>query len=312
MAAGLLGAAALSAGAQRKCNLKIGDPVYRKFAEAKDSDTTTATMLAREYLKVCNDTSLVMTRAVNAYLSEIDRPRVPDRVARRVELANLIYTEKKFPEAFALGAELVAQDSTDLEALINLGYAGFLALQTQDRQFDTLATRYGGRAIRMIEGGTNRTDWQPFASREETLAWLHFTLGALLYDTKPLESAHHLYATAALETSLKSEPTLYYQLAAALENALYQPLYKDYTSRFGGKQRTKESDAAKARIDSVMDRLIDVYAHAVAYEKPDSPDRANGLQRLTAYYKARNGGKDAGIDALIEKAKTTPLMPMQP
>ena len=303
--------AAGMAGAQQRCNLRIAEPIFRKFQESRATDSTTAAMLAREYLKACADSSVSMTRDAQSYLTAFEmNALLADRGSRRAELSDLIHVHKNFAEAYDLGAKLIERDSTDLDVLINLGYGGFVALQAQNRQFDSLAVRYGGRAIQLLENGATRTTWDPFASRDETLAWLHFALGTLQSESNPLEAARHLHRAASFETSLKAEPSLYYVLASAYEAAVYQPLYQEYTTKFGGKPVSEASRQAKARIDAVMDRLIDIYAHAIAYEQPTAPERANAMQRAEAYYRARHGAQAAGLQQLIDRAKTTALIPL--
>ena len=306
-------AASAVAGAQQTCNRRIADPIYRQFASSRASDTASATTFARQYLRVCTDTTQ-SSREVRDFLAAIERAdaarlAAEDRRQRRAELADLIVHQKNFPAAFESGAKLLAEDSTDLEVLTNLAYAGFLALQAQNRAFDSLAIGYAGRAIAHLEAGRVRETWQPFGSRDETLAWMHFANGTMLYDTRPADAVKHLYQATTYETSLKQDAALHYVLASAYEAAVYLPMARAYRETYAGKPVSAAQKKAKADVDVVMDRVIDLYAHAVAYASAEDPNRAGWLERLTQYYKARHGAKATGLQALIDRARTTPVAP---
>lgn len=314
LAAVLVFGMSAAASAQQACNRKLSDPIYRQFVSSRGTDSTSATTFARQYLRVCTDATIPATKEVQDYLAEIDRAHAArlaaeERRQRRAELADLIVQQKNFPEAFAAGTKLLAEDSLDLEVLTNLAYAGFLALQTQNRAYDTLAIAYAARAIALLDSGRVRETWQPFASRDETLAWMHFATGTMLYDRNPKESVKHLYQATTYETSLRQDAALHYVLASAFEAATYIPLAKAYREKFGGKPVNEAQKKAKLEVDQAMDRVIELYAHAVAYAAADDPNRAGWLERLTQYYKARHGGKDTGLQAVIDKARTTPVAP---
>lgn len=307
-------AASAGAGAQQACKRRIADPLYRQFESSRGSDTASATMFARQYLRLCTD-STQATRMVRDYLAAIERAdsarlAAEERRQRRAELADLIVHQKNFPAAFESGAKLLAEDSTDLEVLTNLAYAGFLALQSQNRTFDSLAIEYADRAIAHLEAGRVREAWQPFASRDETLAWMYFANGTLLYDTRPADAVKPLYKATTFETSLKQDAALHYVLASAYEAGVYIPMARAYRETYAGKPVSAAQKQAKADVDVVMDRLIDLYAHAVAYASAEDPNRPAWLARLTQYYKARHGGKDAGLQAVIDRARTTPVAPL--
>lgn len=302
-----------AAGAQeRRCNLRLAEPLYRKFNEARVSDSTSALMLAREYLRVCNDSAVSMTREAQSYVDAIDRrANRADRLARRSRLSDLIHIHKNFADAYTLGRELIAEDSTDLVTLITLGYGGFVALESQDRAHDSIAIASAKRALALMDSGATRPSWAPFASAGETRGWLHFTVGSLSYDADPLEAARHFYRATTVESSLRTAPTLYYALAAAYAKAVYQPLYDAYTANFGGKPVTDDTRRAKAQIDTVLDRIVEIYAHGLAHETAGTPEYAAGRERAESYYKARHGAKATGFDAVLERAKTSPLTPIR-
>lgn len=313
LAAVLILASAATVDAQQTCNRRISDPIYRQFAASRASDTASATTFARQYLRMCTDTTQA-TREVRDYIAGIERAEAArlaaeDRRQRRAEVADLIVNQKNFPGAFTAGAKLLAEDSMDLEVLTNLAYAGFLALQVQNRAYDTLAIGYAGRAIALLDAGGQRETWQPFGSRDETLAWMHFASGAMLYDTRPMDAVKHLYTATTYETSLKQDAALHYVLASAYEAAVYIPMARAYREKHGGKPVSAAQKKAKADVDLVMDRVIDLYAHAVAYAAAEDPNRPAWLERLTQYYKARHGAKDTGLQAVIDRARTTPVAP---
>ena len=71
-----------------------------------------------------------------------------------------------------------------------------------------------------------------------------------------------------------------------------------------------QEEAALATINSVMDKIIDAYARAVALASKDPQQTAAKnawLARLTELYKFRHDGSNAGLNELIAGVLATPL-----
>ena len=172
------------------------------------------------------------------------------------------------------------------------------------------ALAYARRAQALIESGAKPTDWQPFADRDDALAYLDFVVGELTFKDDPAASARLFIKALAFDSTLRRAPVIYSRLAACYVVGEYDPLSKDYQSRFAGKDPTDESRAALEKINGVVDRIIDAYARAVALSA-DDPKYADPKRRwadeLTRFYKFRHDDSTEGLDALITSVASKPL-----
>lgn len=118
--------------------------------------------------------------------------------------------------------------------------------------------------------------------------------------------ARLLPALRRLGSPESKDPDAYAAVAAA-----YEVRYEGM--RAEGEKVSRPWDAAEAlaaQLDLTADRLIDLYARAVAAcgtrAACQSP-RAVWLKRLTELYRLRRGGTDAGLEEMIRGALERPL-----
>ena len=98
----------------------------------------------------------------------------------------------------------------------------------------------------------------------------------------------------------------------AYESGPYKTLSTSYQNLYAGKPETPESKAALEKLNTVMDRIIDAYARAIAAAGNDpktEQSRKEWLTQLTNYYKFRHDGSDAGINEFITASLQKPLPP---
>ena len=232
------------------------------------------------------------------------------KASRRAQLEPLVKAQK-YPEAFALGKELLAENPDDLATLYLLSFGAINATTAKDEKYDAEAIGYAKKALQLMEQGKTFVEGTPIPQKEEKLALLNYGLGLFTRKSAPSESAGYLLKAAQYNSGLKSDAQTYGLLAQAYESD-YEKLAKDYADKYKdpAAAETPEGQAAKAKVDAVTDRLIDAYARAVAYAGNDakfSPVKPTWMERLTELYKYRHEGSDAGLQELIAGITSKPL-----
>lgn len=286
------------------------DPVkvelYTKFRDNYRTDKPVAYQIGKNYLqryaKERDRYANYIRDWIAAYEKEL-RPR---------QLRNLVYNERNFIEAFKLGKQVMAEDPDDLDSLIALGNAGYLAFNANNETFNTEAISYANRGIQLIENGKRPDRWEPFKGKDDSLALLYGTVGLLQLKTAPNEALEPLIKTAQLDSELKKTPFTYYYLAHAYEKGPYAKLSADYQKNFADKETTPASKQALDKVNQVMDRIIDAYARAVAVAGSDPQYATNKtvwLNALTTLYKFRHDGSDGGLNDMIATILSKPLPP---
>lgn len=237
-----------------------------------------------------------------------------ERADRKARFQQLLYKDRRYSEAYAAGQLVLADEPDNLKTLIDLASAAYLAATTttgtgnETTRADALAL--ARQAATQLETGQKTLDWRPFSSQADVLGYLDFIIGDLLLKDAPADAITYLRKAAQSESAMKRAPNVYARLAAAYAKNDYEPLARDFAARFAGKEVTPESQAALARIQPVLDRMIDAYARAVALSQDDlqyAAARARWLQELTDLYKSRHDGQTDGLDELIAHVLDKPL-----
>jgi tetratricopeptide (TPR) repeat protein len=306
---GALIAASLAAFGSFAVAQETDDPVkiemYKKFRDNYRDNPGAAYQAARDYLaKYTKDKDQYvdyLTKWVTAY----------ERDERKANLPGLI-NEKKFDEAYKTGAKILADEPDYLRAQIDLGYAGYIAASAKNETHTAEALGYATKAIQAIEAGKTPSEWAPFKGRDDTLAYLNYAVGFMTLKTDPTKAIDYLLKAASYESDIKKTPSTYYFLAAAYESGPYKTSSTAYKNEFENKPETPASKAALEKLNTLMDRIIDSYARAIAAAGTDpktAQSRAEWTTQLTAYYKFRHGGSDAGLKEFIDAALQKPLPP---
>lgn len=307
LAIGFIGARQFVVSAQ-----ETDDPVkietYKRFVDNREKNPPVAYQAARDYLqryqKDKDEYTNYLSKWVAIYESD-DRKR---------QLGGLI-NEKKFAEAYRVGAKILAEEPDYLRAQIDLGYAGYLAASNKDESHNADAIGYARKAIQAIEGGKVPSEWAPFKGKDDTLAYLNYAVGFMTLKTSPATAIDSLLKAAQYDSDIKKTASTYYFLAVAYESGPYKTMSTAYQTTFANKPETAESKAALEKLNVVMDRIIDAYARAIAAAGTDpktEQSRKEWLAQLTNYYKFRNGGSDAGLTEFIAGSLKKPLPPKPP
>ncbi|HEX8072205.1 MAG TPA: hypothetical protein VF546_19825 [Pyrinomonadaceae bacterium] len=233
-----------------------------------------------------------------------------ERLARKVSFAHLLYGEKNYGAAYKVGQEVLRDEPENPKALVELASAAYLATGAGDEAVRAAALALARRALERLDADPPAADWRPYAGPADAAGYLNFVVGDLILKDAPAEAISYLRRAARAESAVGRTPTLYARLAAAYAKSEYEPLARDFTARFAGKEATPESQAALARIYPALDRLIDAYARAVALSQNDpqyNATRARWQQELTELYKSRHDGSTDGLNELLGNVVNRPL-----
>ncbi len=218
--------------------------------------------------------------------------------------------DKKYPEAFALGKQILADEPDDELTMFKLTKAAIIATTAGNEASNAEATAYAKKAIDLINNGKFQPE-SPNQTKDVALAILNYGLGLFTMKSSPTESAAYLFKAVQYDSGLKKEAPTYGLLASAYETE-YLNVATEYKTKFpdATTQATPEGKAATEKVNAVTDRLIDAYARAVAYagtEAKYATPKQKWLDRLTELYKYRHDGSDAGLKELIAGVTSKPL-----
>jgi len=280
--------------------------MYKRFVDNRIPNPRVAYQAARDYLQKYSKDKDQYTDYLKQWVLFFERDD------RKLKLPVLIYNDKNFAEAYRVGAQVLADEPNYLRAQIDLGYAGYLATSEKNEAFNADALGYAHKAIQALEGGKTPADWAPFKGKEDTLAYLYYTVGFLNLKSAPDQAIEPLIKAAQFESDLKKAPSTYYLLAAAYQNGPYKTLSSAYQTTYANKPETPESKAALEKLNVTIDRMIDAYARAIAAAGTDpknAQNKAQWLVTLTSFYKFRHQDSDAGLNDFIAAALSKPLPP---
>ncbi len=280
--------------------------IYTKFANNYKTNRDVAYQAGKDYLQRYAKDNDQYANYIREWVA------IYEKEQRQRQLRDLVYSDRNFVEAFKLGKQVLADEPDYLDALIALGNAGYLAAGARNESFNAEAIGYAKKAIQFIEGGKSPDNWAPFKGKDDTLAYLYYTLALMNLKSAPNQAIADVIKAVQFESELKKLPATYYFLAAAYETGPYKTLSADYQKNFADKPETPEGKQAVEKLNQVIDRTIDAYARAVSAAGDDPKNAQNKttwLNRLTVLYKFRHAESDAGLKELIASALSKPLPP---
>jgi hypothetical protein len=233
-----------------------------------------------------------------------------ERAVRKARFNQLLYQDKKYGEAYALGRQVLADEPENVKTVVEVASAAYLATGAGDEATRADALALARRALGLLDQGQRAADWRPFAGPEDAIGYLNFVVGDLTLKDAPAAAVAYLRKAALSEGAIKHAPNVYARLAAAYARSEYEPLARDFAARYAGKEATPESRAALAKIFPVLDRMIDAYARAVALSQNDpqyTSARPRWLQELTDLYRTRHDGSTDGLNDLLANVVNQPL-----
>jgi len=296
---------------QDQCKPEEKDAWYAEFLKIYKTDQAKAFDLAKKYL-ACPPPGEV-TEAQQKIIDFLKKwSTAYSEGMRKLQLPQLLYNDKKYPEAYALGREILAAEPENLNVLVHLGANGYVVAPQKNPQLNAESLDYARRALQLIESGKTLEDWTPLVSKESAVAYLNFTIGTLTLEKDPANALKNLLKAAQFETPLKKSPFTYAYIAAAYETGPYAKQSEVYKATYGGKDETPESKLALANINQIVERMIDGYARAVALAGTDpqfAQQKTVWLEVLTNWYKYLHNNSDAGMTEYIAGVVAKPLPP---
>lgn len=291
---------------QGECTEEGKAALYTGFTTFRTTDPTKAYEAGKKYL-ACSQQEDQYTAYLKKWVTAYEKE------SRKLKLQPLLYNDKKYAEAFALGKEILADEPDNLRVLTDLGYGGYLATVTsKNESFNNESLGYARKAIQLIESGKTLENWSPFKSKEDALAYLYNAIGRLTLKNNSPETLTSLIKAARFDADVKKDPWIYYFIGAAYESGPYAKLSADYKKNFEGKDESPESKLALANIHQVIDRMIDAYARAVALAGTDPKYQAtknDWMESLSTWYKFRHDQSDAGLKEMVASIISKPLPP---
>ena len=287
--------------------------LYNKFRDNLKTNPSVAYEAGKEYLAKYEATDGPSDQYI-AYIKKWVASY--DKIAGRNLIIQQI-NETKYAEVFPAAKRYLTDNPKDLGLLFELSKAISSDLPTVggNAALTPDATDFVRRTLQMIQAGETFEPGKPIQNKEEIIGGLSYTLGFLLRESQPTEAANYLIVAAQSPGPSQKDPYTYFFLASAYEASEYAKLRSDFEANCKTDEQLKSAQCTDltAKVNNVLDRVIDGYARAVAYSK-SSPQAAQYEQartawmgRLTEFYKYRNNGDASGLDALIAGVTAKPL-----
>jgi hypothetical protein len=185
---------------QDACSTEGKEASYASFLKSRAADQAKAYEDAKKYL-ACPATEVTEgQQKIIDYLKKW--ATAYEEGLKKSQLRGLLYNEMKYPEAYALGREILAGEPDNLKLLVDLGANGYLVAPLKNPTLSAEALDYARKALQMIDSGKTLEDWQPLANRDVATAYLNYTVGALNLEKDPATALKHLLKAAQFETPL--------------------------------------------------------------------------------------------------------------
>src|ERR1051325_9955969 len=293
---------------QDQCSVDSKNAQYKIFTDNFKTAQDKAYEAAKKYLACPADNADEGQQKIIAYLKNFVTKY--EEADKKIKFRTLLYKDKKYPEAYALGKEMLTAEPDNLRVLVDLGANGYLIANNASLSAEALD--YAKRALAQLEAGKTVEDWAPLESKDVAVAYLNYTIGALSLQSAPGDALKNLIKAAQFETPMKKSPYTYAYIAGAYETGPYAKQSADYKTMYAGKDETPESKLALANINQLIDRMIDGYARAVALAGSDpnfAQPKTAWNESLTNWYKYRNNNTTTGMDQLLAGILSKPLPP---
>src|SRR5688500_14384471 len=136
--------------------------IYKRFTENRLPNPRVAYQAARDYLQKYTKDKDQYTDYLSKWVAAYERDE-------RKQNLPIFINEKKFDEAYKIGAKILSDEPDYLRAQIDLGYAGYLAASAKNETHNAEALAYATKAIQLIESGKAPSEWAPFKGKDDTL-----------------------------------------------------------------------------------------------------------------------------------------------
>lgn len=205
-------------------------------------------------------------------------------------------------DAFKLAPVWFGKHTDDVDSMRRLAIVGSNAAIGGDNAYVADALKYGLQAVEMIEGdkrpaNIDAAQWADYKTK--FLPGLYREVGVL-----SLRTGDNAGARTRLEKAivLGTDDPSTYAIVGQMNDEEYVNLVNAYKAAPAGAAR----DAALKKAQDQLDKVIDLYAHAIGLTTGRAEFdtlRTQVMPALTDYYKFRHNNSDAGLQQLIDKYK---------
>jgi hypothetical protein len=286
----------------KECNDETKSTLYTKYYENLPKGAAGQAVsyaAAKEYLATCPTDDDQYTKALKKFIGLYD-------AATRKSQFEDAYAKKNYAEVINLGKQVLADDPNNPHVYILMGVAGYNAAVAGNTSLAPESAEYAKKAMEMIESGNPPKDWAPFTGKDQTLAWLNYSIGKAKLTASPADALPYLVKAARYESELKKNPQTYEDISSAYERGPRAQLSDDYERLYKDKPATPESELAAANINQVIDRQIDALARAAALSVGNEAAKKAYMDVLIGLYKYRNKS-DAGVNELVAGILSKPV-----
>jgi hypothetical protein len=292
------------------CTDEAKEALYASFLKNRADDQAKAYEDAKKYL-ACPTTGITEAQTkIVEYLKKWVAKY--EEITRAARFQDLLYVQKKYPEAYALGKEILTAQPDNLKVQIDLGVNAYLVSPLNNPTLSAEALEHAKKALAALDSGKTIEDWKPLTGKEVAVAYLNYSIGSLSLQSDPSNALKFLIKAAQFESQLKKSPYTYAYIAGAYETGPYAKLSEEYKRLYSGKDETPESKLMLANINQLVDRMIDGYARAVSLAGTNADfaqPKAVWNESLTTWYKYRNNDQTTGLDQLVAGVLSKPLPP---
>lgn len=291
------------------CTDEAKQALYESFLKNRNDDQAKAYEDAKKYLACPTDKVTEAQQKIIDYLKKFVAKY--EEVTKFSKFDELMYVKPNYPQAYALGKEILAAQPDNLKVLIDLGVNAYLVNSLNNASLSAEALDYARKALAQLDAGKTLEKWERLGSKDVAVAYLNYSIGTGTLQSEPANALKFLIKAAQFETPLKKSPFTYAYIAGAYETGPYAKLSEEYKTKFGGQNETPESKLMLANINQLVDRMIDGYARAVASATDPKFAQQKGVwnESLTTWYKYRNSDKTDGLDQLVAGVLSKPLPP---
>jgi hypothetical protein len=107
---------------QDQCSQEAKDALYQSFLKNRQADQAKAFEDAKKYLACPAGQVTEAQQKIIDYLKKWSTTY--EKEVRKVQLPILLYNDQKYPEAYALGKQILADEPDNLYVLVHLGASG--------------------------------------------------------------------------------------------------------------------------------------------------------------------------------------------
>ena len=199
--------------AQDQCSAESKQVVYESFLKNRATNQAKAYDDAKRYLSCPTGQVTEAQQKIIDYLKKY--ANAYEDGMRKGRFNQLLYEERKLPEAYALAKEILTKQPDDLNILVHAGANGYQLVPKNDPSLTAQVLDYARRALQQLDAGKYLDDWGPLRNRDVAIAYLNFTVGVSTIENDPTTALNHLIKSAQFETPLKKSAYTFAYIAGA-------------------------------------------------------------------------------------------------